>query len=351
MSIETQIRDALGRQAQTYDVPPLDLKSLRAAAQRRRRNTLLRYGGMAAVVLLAGGAAWSQLDTDQASVQPADRRSDITISPSCFPAGEAPPVPRSPFAGAGFVADQPVPGAPTADGRSCTLVLRYWFHRFGPGPFVSGMVWLYSDGRLIVDTSTGKDWFVQRERRLTSAGVERLRTTVAEMLEASDSRSGRDFEPGVRYGDGIYYPKDTGALKRLLIDWSWLPDQHWVTESPSIYRAAWYLTCYEMPTRSVDTVWAAVRDLPAGARDVLESNTWTALPPEQLVRSPDTAPVTVRQQCMVLSHADATMLVEALGGDITRGRAIVIRSGLEGPARRFSVLALMPDGTSGAHGD
>ena len=48
---------------------------------------------------------------------------------------------------------------------------------------------------------------------------------------------------------------------------------------------------------------------------------------------------------------DATVLVEALGGDISVGWAIVFPEGLGGPARGFSVHALMPDGTSGAHGD
>jgi hypothetical protein len=54
---------------------------------------------------------------------------------------------------------------------------------------------------------------------------------------------------------------------------------------------------------------------------------------------------------VVLSRADANELVEALGGDIAEGTAIVFQPGLGGKARQFSVFALMPDGTSGAHGD
>ena len=344
MITEPELRDALVRQAETYEVPPHDLMSLRAAALRRRRDTRLRYGGMAAAGLLAVGVAWGQLRSDQVAVQPADGRSDGTVSPSCLPPGEAPPVPDSPWAGDGFLSDEPVSATATAPGgRSCTLVLRYWFHRFGAGAGISGMVWLYSDGRLIVDTATEKDWFVQWERRLTPAGVERIRKAVVTMLDEPVSRPGRDGEAVIHYGDGIFYPKDAEALVGLLIDRSWLPDEDWVTESPSIYRAAWYLTCYEAGRHGAD-VQAAVRDLPTGARDVLESRVWTALPP-------DTDKGVVRSQCVVLSRADATVLVEALGGDITVGQADVFPEGLGGPASQFSVHALMPDGASGAHGD
>lgn len=376
MITETELRDALVRQAKTYEVPPHDLLSLRAAALRRRRDTRLRYGGLAAAVLLAAGVAWGQLGADQAVTPPADGRSDVTVSPSCAPPGQAPLVPDSPEAGAGFVSDEPVTATTTATatepgGRSCTLVLRYGFHRLGAGagfvdsggclawaragcgPGLSGMVFLYSDGRLIVDTD--EDSFVQWERRLTPEGVERVRTAVVAMLDESAGRPGGSFE--IHYGDGTFYPKNPQALVRLLIDRSWLPDEDWVTESasiyrakdwvtesPSIYRAAWYLTCYEMRGRHGPDVEAAVRDLPSGARDVLESRGWTPLPsdPESGV---------LRSLCVVLSRADATVLVEALGGDITVGKAHVFKGGLGGPARHFSVHALMPDGTSGAHGD
>ena len=80
-----------------------------------------------------------------------------------------------------------------------------------------------------------------------------------------------------------------------------------------VYRAAWYLTCYGW-SRPGDDVRAAVRDLPTGARDVLESRGWTAFP-----RTGQGEIAT----CVVLSRADATVLVEALGGDITVGTANV----------------------------
>ena len=209
------------------------------------------------------------------------------------------------------------------------------------------MAWLYSDGRLIIDLfDYGPTPFVQWEHRLTPAGVERIREAVVTMLDKPVSRPSREGESVIHYGDGIVYPKDAGALVDLLLDRSWLPDEYWVTESPSIYRAAWYLTCYEVDGRHGDDVEAAVRDLPTGARDVLESRVWTALPP-------DTDKGVTQSQCVVLSRADATVLVEALGGDLTVGQADVFAfsSGLGGPASQFSVHALMPDGASGAHGD
>ncbi len=353
MITESELRDTLVRQAESYEVPPYDPISLRAAAAEQRPGTRLRYVGIAAAAaaLLAVGVAWGLLRTGQGDVQPADSPSEVRVSPSCVPRGETPPVPDSPYAGAGFVSDSPVTATttPRVD-RPCTLVLRYGFHRFGAGAGLSGMVFLYSDGRLIVDTATGKDWFVQWERRLTPAGVERLRTAVVDMLDESASPPD-DFLADIHYGDGIFTPKDPQGLVRLLIDRSWLPAEDWVTEDASIYRAAWYLTCYEMGGNPGIDVQAAVRDLPSGARDVLESRVWTALPPVRLLRSPNSAPQAVRYRCMVLSRAEATVLVEALGGDITVGTAIAFPRDVGLPDRRFSVHALMPDGTSGAHGD
>ena len=262
-------------------------------------------------------------------------------------------MPDSPWAGGGFLSDELVPSAPPAPGDPpCTLVLHYGFHRFGNDLFLSGAAHLYSDGRLIVETATEKDWFVQWESRLTPAGAERLRNTVVTMLGDAVGRTRGDVEV-IQYGDETYRLKDSTALVRLLVDLSWIPDHVWVTEDPSVYRAAWYVTCYEERGDGVD-LQAAVRDLPSRARDVLESRVWTALPSVREFRGIGEAgpeQVSVRYQCVVLSRADATVLVEALGGDISVGTADVFPMGLGGPARRFSVHALMPDGTSGAHGD
>jgi len=351
MITEPELRDALTRQAESYEVPPCDLTSLRAASLRRRRNNRLRYGGIAAAALLAAGITVGQLRTGPVDGEPADSPSDVTASPSCFPPGEAPPVPDSPYAGGGFVSDEPVPAtSPAPGGPPCTLVLHYGFHRFGNDLFLSGAAHLYSDGRLIVETATEKDWFVQWERRLTPAGAERIRNTVVIMLGDPIGQPSRNFEDVIHYGDDTFYPKDTGALVRLLIDLSWIPDEDWVTENPSIYRAAWYLTCYDKPGSDGLDVHAAVSNLPSDARDVLESRVWAANR-ALIARAPDAEEVVVRYLCVVLSRTDATMLVEALGGDITVGTANVLLRGLDGPAGRFSVHALMPDGTSGAHGD
>jgi hypothetical protein len=351
MITESELRDALGRQAETYEVPPLDLMSLRAAAQRRRRDTRLRYGGIAAAALLAVSVAWGQLNADQGVVRPADDRTDGTISPSCIPLGESPPVPDSPWAGGAFLSDEPVPSAPPAPGDPpCTLVLHYGFHRFGNGLFLSGAAHLYSDGRLIVETATEKDWFVQWERRLTPAGAERIRATVVPMLGDPVDRPSGDLKE-IHYGDDTYRPKDATTLVRHLVDLSWIPDDEWVTEDPTIYRAAWYLTCYERQRSKTMDVHAAVSNLPSDARDVLESRVWTASQ-ALIARAPAAEEERDRYQCVVLSRAEATVLVEALGGDITAGTADVFQDpSLDGPAHRLSVHALMPDGTSGAHGD
>ena len=88
MITEPELRDTLLRQAESYEVPPLDLTSLRAAAERRRRDLRLRYGAMAAAALLVVGVAWGLVCGGAADVQPADGLSDVG-SPSCFPQGGA----------------------------------------------------------------------------------------------------------------------------------------------------------------------------------------------------------------------------------------------------------------------
>ena len=110
MITEPELKDVLVRQAESYEVPPHDLTSLRAEALRRRRDTRLRYGGHG-----GRGAARCRRGLGDSCV-PGSRTcgrptipSDVTISPSCFPPGVTPPVPDSPWAGGGFLSDQPVP--------------------------------------------------------------------------------------------------------------------------------------------------------------------------------------------------------------------------------------------------
>src|SRR5688572_7003883 len=248
MITESELRDTLVRQAESYEVPPLGLMSLRAAAKRRRSDTRRRYGATAAAALLVAGVAWGLMRGGQGDVRPADRPHDVTISPSCMPPGQTPTVLDSPYAGDGFLSDEPVSArSPEPGDPSCTLVLRYWAHRFGAGghqqaPLTSYMVWLFSDGRLIVDTD--EDGFVQWERRLTPAGVERVRRMMSVGLGEPVAKPNRDFEAAIQFGDRIFYPDDSEALRDVLLDWSWLPAEDWVTETPSIYRAAWYVICY-----------------------------------------------------------------------------------------------------------
>ena len=60
---------------------------------------------------------------------------------------------------------------------------------------------------------------------------------------------------------------------------------------------------------------------------------------------------TLRLVCVVLSRADAMVLVETLGGDITKGANVFAQGSSRRPARGFHIYGLMPDGISGAHGD
>lgn len=348
MITESELRETLTRQAQGYDVPVPDLGGLRAAARRRRRETRLRYGALVSAVLLVG-ATWGALGSRDPDVRPADRSQDVTTSPSCIAPGQTPPVPETPYAGDGFLSDEPVTATSAGSGHtSCSLVLRYWTHRFGAGggtasPFTSYMLWLYSDGTLIVDTD--EDFFVQWVRRLTPAGVERVRTMVAAGLVGPFVRPQRDFEAAIRFRDGIHYPEDSGLLRKRFLDWSWLPDEYWVSETPSIYRAPWYVVCYMEPP--VDRVRAAVRELPQRARDVLAGQEWTELPQGQGSGYPEGQDPA---SCLVVDRADAVTVAGALGGDVTDGRADAF-VGESRVAPGFRLHALMPDGSSGSHGD
>lgn len=73
MITEPELRQTLVRQAESYEVPPHDLMTLRGAALRRRRDIRLRYGGIAAAVLLVAGISVAQLRLDQGDVRPAER--------------------------------------------------------------------------------------------------------------------------------------------------------------------------------------------------------------------------------------------------------------------------------------
>ena len=66
-----------------------------------------------------------------------------------------------------------------------------------------------------------------------------------------------------------------------------------------------------------------------GTVEPQEARVWTALPP-------DVAKGVARSRCVVLSRADAAVLVRALDGDITMGTAVVFPSSENGDPRGFS---------------
>ena len=100
----------------------------------------------------------------------------------------------------------------------------------GRDPGLSGMVFLYSDGRLIVDTATAglvRPVGAATDPRGGGASAFGCRGHPRRVRQ-SDRRPGRGQ---IHYGDDIVYPKDPQALVRLLIDRSWLPEADWVTEN------------------------------------------------------------------------------------------------------------------------
>ena len=338
MTIEQDLRIELAERAETFTVPVYDATSLRVGAGRRRTRHRVRVGLAVAALVAVGAGAWQWLPPAQQS-QPAAVTGDEAVAPSsCLRPGEIPPVPSSRLTGDGFVADanwaQEAP-----EGRSCIVVLRLGYHRFGLGAGRSGMVWLYSDGTLI--TETQDDGFVQHQRSLTASGVERVRALVASELGDPGHGPADGIETSVWYRGQQYTPDDPALVSRLE-DLSWLPDRDWQQPAPTVYHREWFLLCHEQQENQ--DVSSALLSLPPATRSLLESNQWTVLPGGEGTHMS-------RSVCTILGPEAAGPVAQQLGGDIQAGRAIVEEPIMEGRSTTWSLTGLMPDGEPGAHGD
>ena len=240
-------------------------------------------------------------------------------------------------------------------------MLRYGFHRFGDGAvlFKSGMVWLFSDGRIILDTD--RDGFVLWERLLNQDGVERVRSHAVAALGAPITTPedpqlwlGRET---IQYGDHRYHPRDGYQFVGQFDDLSWLPASAWVNTKPMEYVPPWYATCYESLSAQLEP--SAVLDLMTPrARQVLRTKVAT-----DRYWWERTTPCTI-----LTTHEAQLIFAEFAQAGIPRrdhwpGAGVGGREGQTGHADtsftfgsdearvQVTFFALMPNGQMALHGD
>ncbi len=181
-----------------------------------------------------------------------------------------------------------LPGLPPEGAAASTpergeLVASMWEHIGAPGSFGNGWLYVYADGRLIwerLDPEPTGGWL---EQRLTSEGVEVIRSEIiATGLFDPDQpppEPNTGFPRGVnggfvqvRSGDRLVYVNRVvpDLFERLAELWVWLPDSAWEDTMPRPYVPSRYAVCvhsggYVAPT----DVSEHLAELPAAAQDLL----------------------------------------------------------------------------------
>ena len=333
MSLEQQLRDVLAEQAERCPVPSGDVNATIVGGTMRRRTSRRRATLAAAAALLlatAGGvAAWNtQAENRSSGVtdQPAD--GDQAAASDCLAPGEVPSYAvttrdRPDFIG-GPVANQ------LREDRACWVVLRKYLHNGSPGnAALTGMVWLYSDGRVVGWTDT-TDGLI--EQRLTPEGVELVRTMAVDHLNEERvapwasarqcrqaSAPGRECSGTVPYQGRTHWISDYADLADRLFDLSWLPDRAWVREEPQPYTPNWWTACYGGREPGDGESWSG--DHPVDRQQMLDR-----LPDQAaaLLRDKDTTTVPVpwrqdngvhgetRQFCTIVSATEQQTISTAL---------------------------------------
>lgn len=220
---------------------------------------------------------------------------------------EAPTEQRDASARVGFIG-LPPPGARPSSPRDGRLVVQVWTRL--------ARSWVYADGRLITlryeDRPDGAnpDSTGLLEQRLTPAGVERLRSYVAQsaaaLAPAPDAPVTEPANPVVRVGGRLRVVTRPAAgctaegCPRVTSPDTWLPPGEWQRQRPRAYVPSRYAVCYGL-RGSGDTV--DVRDAVAVPAASLFGRTSAGDP-----RLPADWP------CSVVTTGRATRIVETLRG-------------------------------------
>lgn len=170
----------------------------------------------------------------------------------------------------------PPPGATPSSPESGELVASMWEHIGAPGSFGNGWIYLYADGRLIwerLDPAPTGGWL---ERRLTTEGVELIRSEIidTELFDpdqpppAPNGGVPREINGGtiqVRNGDRLVYVNRVvpELFARMSEPWSWLPEDAWADTEESAYVPSRYAAC--LNSQYLAALPTAARSLLAGA--------------------------------------------------------------------------------------
>jgi hypothetical protein len=345
---ERRIRDALHAYAQpeeSRDVTEAGVRFRDRLAtdrrqQQRRRRVLIPVA--VGLVVIATAVTWRLVTTSPDAASPVDSPEPhltpgALIDDPCLPPDRVPEI-ADPVAGEamGFIAESP--SDVEAGDPPCEVVIKYGFHRFGDGydQFLSGMVWVFSDGRIITDTD--RDGFLQWERRLTAEGVETLRSWAVEMLgrRVWVGADGAARTP-IRYDGYNYFARDPGEFVRQLDDLSWLPASAWQSHEPVRYRPAWYRVCLEANAVDIDPA-EVLAQMPPRAAQVLRGKPMT-----------DRSDGDMSSLCTVIGSSGAERIVREYDEDFPSFDTYDISADNTPLYLTFSTL--MPNGELGSHGD
>jgi len=221
-------------------------------------------------------------------------------------------------------------------GPPSQLIAQYWSH---PCWGHEGMVWVFADGRIITESSYPVE-LGYLERWLTSRGLERLEGELSGLLGTSTNVKHRHPAPGTGYCSGVasvvtvrgqlYNVTENEAMSDLLFDPSWLPDDAWRREEPTIYMPPTYQVCY---------LQAQIRGaLPSGVEELLTRK-------EDVSNSSG-------DSCSILTAAETRFVVDTLDPRIPLGTngAIYEFTARDGEAAIMDFSVILPNGESGSHG-
>jgi hypothetical protein len=260
--MEDQLRAAITRQADRYEVPAPDIEGFAAAAmrQRRRHRMVAALAACAVVGIVASGFLAGQTWWDTRGAAPADQPTSPTQDPT----------PSTPADDRVGIIGPPPHGTPTTGPATGKLVAAAELYRSG--------TWVYADGRIIsvVRNAYSDEFRGYVVRQLTPTGVEAMRSFLLDGTSGLDPVGKTDPLLFVRDADRLMSARPFNGCRDDL--WNldrcpgfsepeqWLPDSAWddPTFRPFVPHA------YQVSLGSDEEVDALAAELlPAEAADIL----------------------------------------------------------------------------------
>jgi len=180
--------------------------------------------------------------------------------------------PTDPAAPAGLLGLPPHGATPSSTARADLVV-----HYFGIEAGREARVWVFDDGRLIVERQSREPFESTgyRERCLTPQGVEALRSYVNTEGEAPGGRSCCPLSAQLKVRQGnqlVDLGPRTINPRRLYEPESWLPPDAWVDEDYRAHIPAEFAVCYREGTYGGDMPpTVALNSMPTPVADLLRT--------------------------------------------------------------------------------